>query len=59
MAGHLHRGDRYGVTVLAGDHVLFIGEVEHLEYRDGTPLLFYTGAYRALHAGLTEDVFFY
>ncbi|MFF5990734.1 flavin reductase family protein [Prauserella flavalba] len=107
MAEHLHRGDRYGVTVLsaeqeelsrhfggrpcpgltpdfqwrgdhaflsgglaeigcrivdrhpAGDHVLFIGEVEHLEYREGSPLLFYTGGYRALHAGLTEDVFFY
>ncbi|PXY22606.1 flavin reductase family protein [Prauserella muralis] len=43
----------------AGDHVLFIGEVEHLEFRDGAPLLFYTGAYRALHVGLTEDVFFY
>lgn len=43
----------------AGDHVLFIGEVEHLDYRDGTPLLFYTGAYWSLHVGLTEDVFFY
>ncbi|GHE86646.1 flavin oxidoreductase [Amycolatopsis deserti] len=43
----------------AGDHTLFLGEVEHLEYRDGAPLLFYTGSYRTLHAGLTEDVFFY
>jgi flavin reductase (DIM6/NTAB) family NADH-FMN oxidoreductase RutF len=43
----------------AGDHTLFLGEVEHLDYRDGAPLLFYTGSYRTLHAGLTEDVFFY
>ncbi|MFD4254147.1 flavin reductase family protein [Amycolatopsis thermoflava] len=43
----------------AGDHTLFLGEVEHLAYRDGAPLLFYTGSYRTLHAGLTEDVFFY
>ena len=43
----------------AGDHTLFLGEVEHLEFRDGAPLLFYTGSYRTLHAGLTDDVFFY
>ncbi|MCC3332216.1 flavin reductase family protein [Nocardia abscessus] len=43
----------------AGDHVLFIGEVEHLDHHDGAPLLFYTGSYRALHVGLTDDVFFY
>ncbi|MGV9541492.1 flavin reductase family protein [Nocardia beijingensis] len=42
----------------AGDHVLFIGEVEHLDYHDGAPLLFYTGSYRSLHVGLTDDVFF-
>jgi flavin reductase (DIM6/NTAB) family NADH-FMN oxidoreductase RutF len=29
----------------AGDHVLWIGEVEHLEHRDGEPLLFYTGRF--------------
>ncbi|MDQ0382202.1 flavin reductase family protein [Amycolatopsis thermophila] len=43
----------------AGDHTLFLGEVEHLDHRDGTPLLFYTGSYRTLNVGLTEDVFFY
>ncbi|MFD2420545.1 hypothetical protein [Amycolatopsis pigmentata] len=52
-------GDALQLRILRrGDHVLFIGEVEHVEYRDGTPLLFSTGAYRALRAGLTEDVFF-
>jgi flavin reductase (DIM6/NTAB) family NADH-FMN oxidoreductase RutF len=29
----------------AGDHVLWIGEVEHLHERDGEPLLFYTGKF--------------
>ncbi len=29
----------------AGDHVLWIGEVEHLHHRDGEPLLFYTGRF--------------
>jgi flavin reductase (DIM6/NTAB) family NADH-FMN oxidoreductase RutF len=29
----------------AGDHVLWIGEVEHLYHRDGEPLLFYTGRF--------------
>ena len=29
----------------AGDHTLFIGRVEHLAYRDGTPLLYYQGKY--------------
>ena len=29
----------------AGDHVLWIGEVEHLQHRDGEPLLFYTGRF--------------
>ncbi|MGF7120279.1 flavin reductase family protein [Rhodococcus sp. AG1013] len=42
----------------AGDHTLFIGEVEHLEYRDGAPLLFYTGGYRGLNVGLSDDLFF-
>ncbi len=42
----------------AGDHTLYIGEVEHLEYRDGAPLLFYTGGYRALNVGLSDDLFF-
>lgn len=29
-----------------GDHVIFIGEVEHYEYEDGEPLVFSTGQYR-------------
>jgi flavin reductase (DIM6/NTAB) family NADH-FMN oxidoreductase RutF len=29
----------------AGDHVLWIGEVEHLRHSDGEPLLFYTGRF--------------
>ena len=32
----------------AGDHVLWIGEVEHLHHRDGEPLLFYTGRFGTL-----------
>jgi flavin reductase (DIM6/NTAB) family NADH-FMN oxidoreductase RutF len=32
----------------AGDHVLWIGEVEHLWHRDGEPLLFYTGRFGTL-----------
>jgi flavin reductase (DIM6/NTAB) family NADH-FMN oxidoreductase RutF len=33
----------------AGDHILWIGEVEHLEHGDGEPLLFYTGRFGTLH----------
>jgi flavin reductase (DIM6/NTAB) family NADH-FMN oxidoreductase RutF len=29
----------------AGDHVLWIGEVEYLQHRDDEPLLFYTGRF--------------
>jgi flavin reductase len=32
----------------AGDHTIFIGEVEHLSCREGRPLLFYGGRYHAL-----------
>ncbi len=32
----------------AGDHVLWIGQVQHLEHRDGEPLLFYTGRFSTL-----------
>jgi flavin reductase (DIM6/NTAB) family NADH-FMN oxidoreductase RutF len=32
----------------AGDHVLWISEVEHLHHRDGEPLLFYTGRFGTL-----------
>ncbi|RLK54982.1 flavin reductase family protein [Actinokineospora cianjurensis] len=43
----------------AGDHILHIGEVEHLDYQDGDPLVFYTGGYRVLHTTITEDFFSY
>jgi len=32
----------------AGDHTLFIGQVEHLEYSRGAPLLYYAGRYATL-----------
>jgi len=32
----------------AGDHTIFIGEVEHISSREGRPLLFYGGRYHAL-----------
>jgi flavin reductase (DIM6/NTAB) family NADH-FMN oxidoreductase RutF len=32
----------------AGDHVLWIGQVEHLHHREGEPLLFYTGRFGTL-----------
>jgi flavin reductase (DIM6/NTAB) family NADH-FMN oxidoreductase RutF len=33
-----------------GDHVVFIGEVEHFDYRDSDPLIYFGGAYRQLAA---------
>ena len=33
---------------LAGDHTLYIGQVEYLEWQDRQPLLFYAGQYRRL-----------
>lgn len=38
----------------AGDHTLYIGQVEHLDYGDGAPLLYYTGAYRLLEVQLWD-----
>ena len=32
----------------AGDHTLFIGEVDYLAYGEGRPLLFYSGGYQQL-----------
>ena len=32
----------------AGDHTIYIGEVEHLEASEGDPLLFFRGQYRRL-----------
>jgi len=34
----------------AGDHCLWVGRVEHMEHRDGAPLLFYAGAFHGLGA---------
>lgn len=38
----------------AGDHTLYIGHVEYLDYGDGAPLLYYTGAYRCLEVQLWD-----
>ena len=38
----------------AGDHTLYIGRVEYLDYASGAPLLFYTGAYRHLEVDLWD-----
>ncbi len=38
----------------AGDHTLYIGRVDYLDYRDGAPLLYYTGAYRHLEVQLWD-----
>jgi flavin reductase (DIM6/NTAB) family NADH-FMN oxidoreductase RutF len=35
-------------AVPAGDHTLYIGQVELLEWRDDKPLVFYAGRYRQL-----------
>lgn len=32
----------------AGDHCLWIGQVDHLEHRDGRPLVFFAGQFGAL-----------
>ena len=34
-----------------GDHTIFVAEVEHLETRSGTPLLFFEGRYVVLERG--------
>lgn len=44
----------------AGDHTLYIGQVEYLSYSDGQPpLLFYSGKYQALEGQATGPVFIY
>ncbi|HWE09759.1 MAG TPA: flavin reductase family protein [Solirubrobacteraceae bacterium] len=43
-----HVGCRVVDVHTAGDHVLWIGEVEHLSHREGEPLLFYTGRFGTL-----------
>jgi flavin reductase (DIM6/NTAB) family NADH-FMN oxidoreductase RutF len=39
----------------AGDHVLWIGEVEHLDHVEGEPLLFYTGRFGTVRDLQTSD----
>ena len=39
----------------AGDHTLYIGRVEHLEWREGQPLLFYAGRYQRMLAHTREE----
>ena len=39
-----------------GDHVLHIGEVDHLWERDGAPLVFYNGRLQALDAAAADVV---
>ena len=41
----------------AGDHTLYLGLVEHLDWRDGRPLLFFTGASGAVDVGLGDASF--
>jgi flavin reductase (DIM6/NTAB) family NADH-FMN oxidoreductase RutF len=43
-----HVGCRVVDVHAAGDHVLWIGEVEYLSHRDAEPLLFYTGRFGTL-----------
>lgn len=43
-----HVGCRVVDVHAAGDHVLWIGEVEYLSHREGEPLLFYQGRFSTL-----------
>lgn len=42
-------------THVAGDHTLYIGQVDYLESRDERPLLFYSGRYRALDSEMANE----
>ena len=37
-------------TQAAGDHTIFVAEVEHVELRDGEPLLYFRSGYRSIGA---------
>ena len=43
----------------AGDHTLYIGRVEYLDYRDAAPLLFYTGNYQNLDVQVRETPYWW
>jgi flavin reductase (DIM6/NTAB) family NADH-FMN oxidoreductase RutF len=45
-----HVGCKVDAIHRAGDHRLWIGRVEYMEYRDGDPLLFYAGRFGRLRA---------
>ena len=42
-----------------GDHTLYIGQVEYLDYRNGAPLLFYTGKYQNLDVQIRDTPFWW
>jgi flavin reductase (DIM6/NTAB) family NADH-FMN oxidoreductase RutF len=44
----VHIGCNVVASYVAGDHTIFIGEVESTEVFDGEPLLFFRGAYRRI-----------
>ena len=50
--GHLEC--RLVKTHAAGDHTIFIGQVEHVALQDGRPLLFYRGRYESLEEAERE-----
>jgi flavin reductase (DIM6/NTAB) family NADH-FMN oxidoreductase RutF len=45
-----HLACNVAAQYLAGDHTIFIGEVEGLELHDGEPLLYHRGKYRRIQA---------
>jgi len=44
----VHMSCNVATSYVAGDHTIFIGEVESAEVFDGEPLLFFRGAYRRI-----------
>ncbi len=49
IAGALaHVECRITDTLEGGDHVIHVGRIEHVDVRDGDPLLFFQGRYRRL-----------
>jgi flavin reductase (DIM6/NTAB) family NADH-FMN oxidoreductase RutF len=44
----VHMTCNVAASYVAGDHTIFIGEVESTEVFDGEPLLFFRGAYRRI-----------
>ena len=46
----VHLACKVVASYIAGDHSIFIAEVEGVEVFDGEPLLYFRGAYRAIGA---------